>query len=66
VPLLFAAALLGVVGTIPVIIVGGLFVDAIAADTRMPQAAAVTLAVGAILFLVWERHRVQSRQTVGG
>jgi undecaprenyl-diphosphatase len=50
------------VGTIPVVIVGGLFADAIEAHTRTPQVAAVTLAVGAILFLVVERYGAQWRQ----
>ncbi|MGI8671930.1 MAG: undecaprenyl-diphosphatase UppP [Luteitalea sp.] len=43
------------VGTLPVIVVGGLLADHIEAYTRTPQVAAVALAIGAVLFLLVER-----------
>jgi len=49
------------IGTIPVVIVGGLGGDWIEAHTRTPQVAAVTLAVGALLFLLVERLGTQQR-----
>lgn len=48
-------------GTIPVVIVGGLGGDWIEAHTRTPQVAAVTLAIGAVLFLIVERVGTQWR-----
>lgn len=51
-----------VIGTIPVVIVGGLFADVIEARMRTPQVAAVTLAAGAALFLLVERVGAQWRQ----
>ena len=51
-----------VIGTIPVVIIGGLFADAIEAHTRTPQVAAVTLTVGALLFFLVERVSAQWRQ----
>lgn len=42
-------------GTVPVVIIGGLGGDWLEATTRTPQVAAVTLAVGAVLFLIVER-----------
>ncbi|HTV02686.1 MAG TPA: undecaprenyl-diphosphatase UppP [Luteitalea sp.] len=50
------------IGTIPVVIVGGLGADAIEAHLRTPQVAAVTLAIGAVLFFVVERVGAQWRQ----
>ena len=50
------------IGTIPVVIVGGLFADVIEAHVRTPQVTAVTLAVGAVLFMVVERFGAQWRQ----
>lgn len=50
-----------VIGTIPVVVIGGLFADLIEARTRTPQMAAVTLAVGALLFLLVERVGAQWR-----
>ena len=50
------------IGTIPVVIVGGLFADLIEARTRTPQVAAVTLAGGALLFFLVERVGSQWRQ----
>lgn len=44
-----------VVGTVPVVIVGLLFADAIENGLRSPAVTAVTLTLGAILFLVAER-----------
>ena len=49
------------IGTIPVVIVGGLWADAIEASTRTPQVAAITLAGGALLFLLVERVGAQWR-----
>lgn len=51
-----------VIGTVPVVIVGALFADAIEARTRTPEVAAVTLAVGALLFFAVERWATQWRQ----
>lgn len=51
-----------VVGTLPVVVVGGLMADAIEAHTRTPQVAAVTLALGALLFFLVERVGAQWRQ----
>ena len=50
------------IGTIPVVIVGGLLADVIEAHTRTPLVAAVTLAAGALLFLLVERVGEQWRQ----
>lgn len=50
------------IGTIPVVIVGGLFGDLIEARTRTPQVAAVTLAAGALLFFLVDRLGAQWRQ----
>ena len=44
-----------VVGTIPVVIVGGLFADAIEEQLRSPAMIAVTLTIGAIGLVVAER-----------
>lgn len=44
-----------VVGTIPAVIVGGLFNDLIEARLRTPRVAAITLTLGAIALLVAER-----------
>jgi len=43
------------IGTIPVVIVGALFAGAIERSTRTPAVAAMTLFVGALLFLAVER-----------
>lgn len=43
-------------GTVPVVVVGGLFAHVIEATTRTPQVAAATLAAGAVLFLLIERY----------
>lgn len=48
-------------GTIPVVVVGGLGADWIELHTRTPQVAAVTLAIGAVLFLLVERAGAQAR-----
>ncbi len=49
------------IGTIPVVIVGGLGADAIEAHTRTPAVAACTLAIGALLFFLVERVGAQWR-----
>ncbi len=57
-----------VLGTVPVVIIGGLLGDWLEATTRTPQVAAVTLAIGAVLFLVVERlgsHRRASDADLG-
>ena len=51
-----------VVGTIPIVIIGALFADAIEAHTRTPQVVAATLAAGAVLFLLADRYGTQWRQ----
>lgn len=45
------------IGTIPIVIVGVLFADAIERTTRTPAVAATALLVGAVLLLVIERLR---------
>lgn len=42
-------------GTVPVVIIGGLLGDWLEATTRTPQVAAIALAIGALLFLAIER-----------
>lgn len=44
-----------IIGTIPVIIVGVLFADAIEANLRKPLVTVVTLTIGGIFFLIVER-----------
>lgn len=51
------------VGTIPVVIIGGLLGDWLEATTRTPVVAACALAVGALLFLVIERVGARARNT---
>lgn len=59
-----------VVGTVPIVIVGLLFADAIEASTRTPAVAATALLTGAILLLLIERLRPagtdESHLTPGG
>jgi len=50
-----------IVGTIPVVIVGGLFADAIEAQIRSPLLVAVTLTIGGIGLIVAERLGRKSR-----
>lgn len=50
-----------IVGTIPVVIVGGLFADAIENGLRSPAMIAVTLTIGAIGLIVAERAGRKSR-----
>jgi undecaprenyl-diphosphatase len=51
-----------IVGTIPVVVVGLLFADAIERDVRAPAVVAVTLTLGAIGLLVAERVGTHSRR----
>lgn len=50
-----------VIGTIPVVIVGGLFADAIEANVRSPLMIALTLTIGGIGLVVAERIGRKSR-----
>jgi len=52
-----------VIGTLPVVVVGGLLGDWLEAHTRTPQVAAVTLTLGALLFLAVERLGSQRRRS---
>jgi undecaprenyl-diphosphatase len=54
-----------VVGTIPAVVAGVLFGDAIERSLRTPQVAAVTLALGAFAFLAAERVGRQDRTASG-
>lgn len=57
-----------VLGTLPVVVVGGLLGDWLEATTRTPRVAAVTLTIGALLFLLVERvgsHRRTSDRDLG-
>lgn len=49
------------IGTVPVVLVGGLFGSWLEAHTRTPQVVVVTLAVGALLFLLVERIGPRTR-----
>jgi undecaprenyl-diphosphatase len=51
------------VGTIPVVIIGGLLSDWLEATTRTPPVAAFALAVGALLFIAIERRGAKARNT---
>jgi undecaprenyl-diphosphatase len=50
-----------VIGTIPAVIVGGLFADVIEEHLRTPLSTVLQLAIGAIVFLVAERISTQRR-----
>jgi len=50
-----------IVGTIPIVIVGGLFGDVIEARIRTPLVVAVNLVIGSVLLLAVERISRQSR-----
>ena len=50
-----------IIGTIPVVIVGGLFADAIEANVRSPLMVAVTLTIGGIGLIAAERIGRKSR-----
>jgi len=54
------------IGTIPVVIIGGLGGDWLEAHTRTPAVAATTLAIGGLLFLLIERVGTKARQTDAG
>ncbi len=51
-----------VIGSIPAVIVGGLFADKVEATLRTPMATVLTLVLGSILFLVVE-HVGEARRT---
>lgn len=51
-----------VVGTLPVVVVGLLFADAIEEGLRSPTVTIVTLSAGAVVFLIAERLRPATRQ----
>ena len=50
-----------VVGTVPAVVIGVIFGDLIEESLRTPQVAAVTLALGAVAFIVAERVGSQNR-----
>ena len=56
-----------VVGTIPVVIVGGLFADAIEEQLRSPAMIAVTMTIGAIGLVIAERlgRKTRDAQSLG-
>ena len=51
-----------VVGTVPAVVVGVVFGDLIETSLRTPQVAAVTLALGAVAFIMAERVGGQNRE----
>ena len=50
-----------VVGTVPIVIAGGFFADAISSSLRRPEVAGLTLALGAVAMLAAERLGNRSR-----
>ena len=56
-----------IAGTIPIVIVGGLFADVIEAQLRSPRVVAITLTIGAIGLIVAERtgQKTRDARTLG-